>query len=252
MNTKTCVLCEKDYQPSSHKQKYCSKSCANKDRGPRPNNICKACGVPVMYYRTFCDEHKYGHSGRYDKYIKDWLDGKVTGVVSGGLGVSAHIKRYIMIRAKGACELCGFDKVHPKDGKSILELDHIDGDYLNNSPDNLRYICPNCHSLTDTYRARNTGKGRLSRRLRYVEDKKRVEKTCLDCGAIVTRNAVRCRSHAQIHAVHTRKTVIDWPSDEELVAMVSNMPMTTVGARLGVSDNAVRKRMKTRGLTPQK
>lgn len=36
--------------------------------------------------------------------------------------------------------------------KSIkLHVDHIDGDYLNNEIENLRFLCPNCHSQTDTY-----------------------------------------------------------------------------------------------------
>ena len=36
-----------------------------------------------------------------------------------------------------------------------LELDHIDGDTANNQLGNLRLLCPNCHALTPTYRARN-------------------------------------------------------------------------------------------------
>lgn len=36
-----------------------------------------------------------------------------------------------------------------------LELDHIDGNPENNSLDNLRLLCPNCHALTDTYRGKN-------------------------------------------------------------------------------------------------
>ncbi|MFF7437165.1 HNH endonuclease [Streptomyces sp. NPDC008122] len=40
-----------------------------------------------------------------------------------------------------------------------LEVDHIDGDWRNNQPENLRLLCPNCHSTTDTYRGR--GKGRV-------------------------------------------------------------------------------------------
>jgi hypothetical protein len=35
------------------------------------------------------------------------------------------------------------------------ELDHIDGDRFNHKLENLRMICPNCHSQTETYRARN-------------------------------------------------------------------------------------------------
>tara|TARA_R100000951_G_scaffold115245_1_gene122703 strand:- start:30 stop:485 length:456 start_codon:yes stop_codon:yes gene_type:complete len=36
-----------------------------------------------------------------------------------------------------------------------LELDHIDGNGLNCHPDNLRFLCPNCHSQTPTYRGGN-------------------------------------------------------------------------------------------------
>ncbi|MCX5013731.1 HNH endonuclease [Streptomyces sp. NBC_00555] len=35
-----------------------------------------------------------------------------------------------------------------------LEVDHIDGDWRNNLPENLRLLCPNCHSTTDSYRGR--------------------------------------------------------------------------------------------------
>ena len=41
---------------------------------------------------------------------------------------------------------------------------------------------------------------------------------------------------------------IAWPSDEKLLEMVASLPMTQVGKQLGVSDNAVRKRLKKRGL----
>ena len=45
-----------------------------------------------------------------------------------------------------------------------LELDHINGDNKDNSLDNLRLLCPNCHSQTPTYRGRNknTGKKKVS------------------------------------------------------------------------------------------
>ncbi|MFJ8859473.1 HNH endonuclease signature motif containing protein [Streptomyces sp. NPDC102451] len=35
-----------------------------------------------------------------------------------------------------------------------LEVDHVDGNWRNNQPQNLRLLCPNCHSTTDTYRGR--------------------------------------------------------------------------------------------------
>lgn len=44
----------------------------------------------------------------------------------------------------------------------VLQLDHIDGNAGNNKPENLRLLCPNCHSQTSTYVAKNKGKGRKS------------------------------------------------------------------------------------------
>ena len=41
----------------------------------------------------------------------------------------------------------------------IFELDHIDGNRNNNSRNNLRILCPNCHSTTETWRGRNTNTG---------------------------------------------------------------------------------------------
>ncbi len=43
-----------------------------------------------------------------------------------------------------------------------LELDHIDGNSLNNNLDNLRLLCPNCHSFTETYRGKNQQRAKKS------------------------------------------------------------------------------------------
>ena len=42
-------------------------------------------------------------------------------------------------------------------------VEHIDGDSTNNVLSNLTLLCPNCHSLTPTYKNRNKGKGRAAR-----------------------------------------------------------------------------------------
>jgi hypothetical protein len=54
---------------------------------------------------------------------------------------------------KCACAMCGL--AHWLGQAIPLELDHIDGDRENNCIENLRVLCPNCHALTPTYRARN-------------------------------------------------------------------------------------------------
>jgi hypothetical protein len=52
------------------------------------------------------------------------------------------------------CELCGWCERAP-DGRIPVELDHINGDKNDNRLENLRILCPNCHSLQPTHRGLN-------------------------------------------------------------------------------------------------
>lgn len=52
------------------------------------------------------------------------------------------------------CEMCGWHEIS-EDGRVPVELDHINGDHHDNRLENLRILCPNCHSLQLTHRGRN-------------------------------------------------------------------------------------------------
>ena len=102
---------------------------------------------------------------KYHIYINRWKLGLETGVKVGG-NVSNYIKKYLKEKYGDRCSRCGWDTPNPFINKVILEIEHIDGNSTNNKEDNLDQICPNCHSLTGTYKALNKGNGNKDR-LRY-------------------------------------------------------------------------------------
>ena len=81
--------------------------------------------------------------------LKDILDGKHPQYQTNKLRIRL-IKEGIK---EHECESCGIKDWN--NNPISLELDHIDGDRTNHSLDNLRILCPNCHSQTSTYRGRN-------------------------------------------------------------------------------------------------
>ncbi|MDT0546813.1 MULTISPECIES: HNH endonuclease [Streptomyces] len=69
--------------------------------------------------------------------------------------VSGKRLREELIR-RGVPQMCAMCGTGPEwNGKPLRhEVDHISGDWWDNRPDNLRLLCPNCHTVTDTYRGR--------------------------------------------------------------------------------------------------
>lgn len=113
-----------------------------------------------------------------------------------------------------------------------LELDHINGDPFDHRLENLRILCPNCHSQTRTFRGKRI-------RGRYARNKSR----CVDCGTRVWRNGRRCRRCAGYFAVPPK---IKWPTLPALFDLVETHGYRQAGQILGVSDNAIRKHIRAR------
>lgn len=62
-----------------------------------------------------------------------------------------NIRKYLFEKRGIKCEQCGWDKKHPITNLSPLQIHHKDGNKYNNNEQNLKILCPNCHSLTKDY-----------------------------------------------------------------------------------------------------
>lgn len=115
-----------------------------------------------------------------------------------------------------------------------LQLDHIDGDATNNEKENLRWLCPNCHTQTDTYGNKNKGSTRTKHRGTYGERK------CPQCGTqfiAKNRDSVFCSGQCSGKSRKKKPPV----SKEDLLSLLKTESFISVGRKFNVSDNTVRK-----------
>ena len=155
---KKCIRCGAVIPYDARKNSYCSKSCsakANNQLLRKDPPKCHLCGNNCKRGCVYCSQ-KCCLEHNKQKIVAKINNGEKVGVV--------RIRKYL-IEVRGArCELCGWEKINPSTKKCPIDLDHIDGNHQNNLLSNLRLICPNCHSLTPTYKALNVGRGRKSRK----------------------------------------------------------------------------------------
>lgn len=130
----------------------------------KPRSGCVQCMKETKRAGYKYCSNKCQQEYQYQKYIKSWKTGEKTGLRNIGV-VGNHIKKYLRVKFGNKCVQCGWCEVNQKTGLVPLVADHIDGNWKNNTEENLRLICPNCDSLTPTYAALNKGNGRVNRRL---------------------------------------------------------------------------------------
>ena len=124
MKTYKCQHCEKECKWSHQgNNKFCSIICSSKGRSA---------------------EHK-----------RKFFTGLLTDRID-----RPTIRKYLAESRGYKCEVCGISEWQGKD--LMLQVDHINGDSSNDKPDNVRLICPNCHSQTEFLGGANKGRGRKS------------------------------------------------------------------------------------------
>ena len=92
--------------------------------------------------------------------------------VEAGNGGPRTIKRYLT-ESNNLCAECGQTSIY-NNKPLTLQVDHIDGDSDNNNLNNVRLLCPNCHTQTETYGSKGNGNRykKITKRNKYLQNYK--------------------------------------------------------------------------------
>lgn len=165
-----CKQCGREFDGRKSRL-FCSLSCSasfnNKGVCHNPKkkrDACLNCNIILTKksQTKFCsnacaNEHK-------------WVTKQVPIIEAGLCTTSTTVKKYLLMTRGEQCEECGQLPVwHEK--SLTLQIDHIDGNSDNNNLDNVRILCPHCHSQTDTFVSRNIKNTRRNSYLRIYKRK---------------------------------------------------------------------------------
>jgi hypothetical protein len=129
------------------------------------------------------------------------------------------------------CQECG--NIGSWNGKELkLQLDHINGSSNDNRLENLRILCPNCHTQTETFG---------SKRLKKMKIKKHLVQ-CKNCNK-KSNGKLFCENCQSNIAIKNRK-VLNRPKINILIEEVGKLGYVGTGKKYGVSDNTIRKWIK--------
>ncbi|MFH1621020.1 MAG: HNH endonuclease [Patescibacteria group bacterium] len=111
------------------------------------------------YLKEYKIDHSHFKGSAWNKGIKGLLSPRIPLekiLIKNSTFQSNKLKKRLFSVGikRPACEACGWDEKNIE-GYQPLELDHINGDRTDNRLENLRILCPNCHSLQPTHRGRN-------------------------------------------------------------------------------------------------
>jgi hypothetical protein len=155
---KICPKCNIEHKKSGN---YCCRSCANSRTFTAETNEKKRKSGLEFYSKFTSEERKEIQAQKETKFD---AHARQLRVQQKNLETSwsrphhemghGSVRKRLLYERNHTCEECGIGNIY--NGKSLsLELDHIDGNNKNNKIENLRILCPNCHSQTPTHRAKN-------------------------------------------------------------------------------------------------
>ena len=164
-------LCKQCGEPISYEKRrkcsFCNSSCSASYTNllrTKKERFCIQCRkkLSIRGGKDFCS-HGCEVIYKYESYITEWLSGKISGSAP---QIPSKIEKWIKSQKGEQCWQCGWKEVSLFTKRIPLHIHHIDGHYMNNRPENLMLLCPNCHSLTGTHGSLNNGNGRKERYLK--------------------------------------------------------------------------------------
>jgi hypothetical protein len=109
-------------------------------------------GLHFNTFKKYTVKYNCYNTNQSGKGIKKNIGPKVNiNEIKTRAGIRKRIIKENIIEHK--CNECGISEW--KGQKLSLHLDHINGDSWDHRIENLRFLCPNCHSLTETYTGKN-------------------------------------------------------------------------------------------------
>jgi hypothetical protein len=135
--------------------------------------ICLNCGKNIVGFKTqkFCSSlcsSEYIHKEAYRKFYEG------DGNYSTGYYTPKAFKDFFLKEQDNKCAICGNPPVW-MEKKLMFVIDHIDGDCSNNKRQNIRFICPNCDSQTNTFKSKTKNSKRRDYIRENIEKKLRKE-----------------------------------------------------------------------------
>ena len=149
-----CERCEEEHDGDFGSGRFCSKSCANSRVFSEESKKKKS----ESNKKRIKEKGKWGCQldQNTEKFRETWKQ-KMKDKSWEDLGIDSKRIRVILDQ-NGCCHECGINEWR---GQPLtLETEHIDGDHSNNTRENVIALCPNCHSITPTWRGRNVAKNR--------------------------------------------------------------------------------------------
>lgn len=148
-----CKKCGKEFNPVKGLVNYCTIECRNSREWSDDDKKKKS--ISAKNSEKVRESNKNRPKEMWEKIgLKRKETHKQNILTSNYEDLSFESLRFrILYEQENKCNRCGLDKWLGQD--IILELEHKDGNNKNNVRDNLEMICPNCHSLTETWRGRN-------------------------------------------------------------------------------------------------